>query len=120
MVQTKVPLTAIEKSLRAHAGMADYAGGFVAHYLLPVIHPPGLTSEIQISLVSPGVDNLRWMLPVRPGDTLRAYAEIKDVKPSRSKPDRGVLTYEIGAINQRGELVMTATLMSILKRSRES
>jgi len=72
------------------------------------------------SLGGPGAENLRWLQPVRPGDTLRAYAEIKDVKPSRSKPDRGVLTYEIGAINQRGELVMTSTLMSILKRSRES
>ena len=72
------------------------------------------------SLGGPGAENLRWLQPVRPGDTLRAYAEIKDVKPSRSKPDRGVLTYEIGAINQRGELVMTSMLMSILKRSRES
>ena len=72
------------------------------------------------SLGGPGAENLRWLQPVRPGDTLRAYAEIKDARPSRSKPDRGVLTYEIGAINQRGELVMTATLMSILKRSRES
>ncbi len=48
--RTICPLTAIEKTLRSRAGMNGYEGGFVAHYLLPVIHPPSLTSQIQITL----------------------------------------------------------------------
>ncbi|MFZ5531571.1 MAG: DUF2784 domain-containing protein [Pseudomonadota bacterium] len=41
------PLTAIENHLRLKAGQAGYAGGFVEHYLLPVIYPPGLTPAVQ-------------------------------------------------------------------------
>ncbi|MBL8839770.1 MAG: MaoC family dehydratase [Alphaproteobacteria bacterium] len=71
------------------------------------------------SLGGPGMDNLRWHKPVRPGDTLRAFADVKEVRPSKSKPDRGLLIYELSAVNQSGETVMTATLMSFLKRRRD-
>lgn len=41
------PLTPLEQSLRRAAGLAPYEGGFVAHYLLPVLYPEGLTREVQ-------------------------------------------------------------------------
>jgi hypothetical protein len=44
------PLTPLENSLRSAGGAAGYRGGFVEHYLLPVIYPPGLTREVQIVL----------------------------------------------------------------------
>lgn len=44
------PLTPLENRLRAAAGEAGYAGGFVERYLLPLIYPPGLTRELQILL----------------------------------------------------------------------
>jgi hypothetical protein len=44
------PLTLLENNLRRHAGDAGYRGGFIAHYLLPVIYPPGLTRGMQIGL----------------------------------------------------------------------
>ena len=44
---------------------------------------------------SPGMDELRWLKPVRPGDTLRARGEVIEIIPSRSKPDRGMLRYHI-------------------------
>ncbi|VXC24709.1 conserved membrane hypothetical protein [Pseudomonas sp. 8BK] len=44
------PLTPLEHSLRAAAGQAGYSGGFVEHYLLPIIYPAGLTPQIQIGL----------------------------------------------------------------------
>jgi len=44
------PLTPLENSLRRSAGEAGYSGGFIEHYLLPVIYPPGLTREIQVWL----------------------------------------------------------------------
>ncbi|TAH42896.1 MAG: DUF2784 domain-containing protein [Betaproteobacteria bacterium] len=44
------PLTPLENRLRAAAGQAGYEGGFVAHYLLPVIYPAGLTHDMQFVL----------------------------------------------------------------------
>jgi hypothetical protein len=44
------PLTPLENMLRAKAGDAGYAGGFVDHYLLPVIYPDGLTARVQVAL----------------------------------------------------------------------
>jgi acyl dehydratase len=64
----------------------------------------------------PGMDELRWLRPVRPGDTLRAVAEIVEVTPSRSKRDRGALRYKVSAVNQKGETVMTALITSLVRR----
>lgn len=46
------PLTAVENSFRLSAGQSGYAGGFVEHYLLPLIYPAGLTREIQWMLAA--------------------------------------------------------------------
>lgn len=59
------------------------------------------------SLGSPGVDEIRWRLPVRPGDALSLRIEVVDAKRSRSKPDRGVIYYDAAVSNQHGEIVMT-------------
>jgi len=56
---------------------------------------------------SPGIDELRWLQPVRPGDRLRAAVEVLAVKASQSKPDRGVITVQQALINQHGERVLT-------------
>jgi acyl dehydratase len=68
------------------------------------------------SLGSPGLDELRWVKPVRPGDTLRLTGETIETRPSRSKPDRGVLRYKMTVLNQRDEAVMTMIGNQILKR----
>jgi acyl dehydratase len=59
------------------------------------------------SLGSPGVDELRWHRPVRPGDTLTLTAEVLEVTPSRSKPDRGVIRARYELANQNEELVLS-------------
>jgi hypothetical protein len=46
------PLTPLENSLRRSAGEAGYSGGFIEHYLLPVIYPGGLTREVQLTLAA--------------------------------------------------------------------
>jgi acyl dehydratase len=68
------------------------------------------------SMGSPGIDELRWLKPVRPGDRLRARVEILDVKPSTSKPDRGVITVRQQLINQHDELVMSQSGRGMYKR----
>jgi acyl dehydratase len=59
------------------------------------------------SMGSPGIDEIRWLKPVRPGDTLTARVVILDVVPSRSKPDRGHVRGSYEVFNQKGEKVMT-------------
>ena len=70
----------------------------------------------EISIGSPGVDELRWLQPVRPGDTLRAAGEILEVRASRSKPDRGIVRYRMEVLNQRDEAVMTMISAAIVLR----
>jgi acyl dehydratase len=68
------------------------------------------------SLGSPGVDELRWLRPVRPGDTLRATVQVVEQRPSGSKPDRGIIRLHWTALNQRSEPVLTMTSMQLVKR----
>ncbi|MFG2260447.1 MaoC family dehydratase [Streptomyces mirabilis] len=68
------------------------------------------------SLASPGVDELRWQRPVRPGDTLSVRATIAQARISRSKPDRGIVHTEIEVLNQHSETVLTMTVMNMLRR----
>ena len=68
------------------------------------------------SLGSPGIDELRWLKPVRPGDTLSVRMTILEAIPSRSKPDRGLLCSLTEMRNQHGEIVLTARGLSLLGR----
>jgi acyl dehydratase len=70
------------------------------------------------SLASPGVDELRWTQPVRPGDTLSVRATVLEARRSRSKPDRGIVYTLFEVLNQRGEVVMSVKAMNLL-RARE-
>lgn len=53
--------------------------------------------------------NCRWRAPAYPGDTLQARYTVNEVRPSRSKPDRGVVTLGCEVVNQEGEVVQTST-----------
>ncbi len=68
------------------------------------------------SIVSPGVDRIRWLKPVRPGDELNATCEVTAVTPSRSRLDRGAVYADAVVGNQRGEVVMTLTTRNIYRR----
>ncbi|MFH8561875.1 MaoC family dehydratase [Streptomyces sp. NPDC017988] len=68
------------------------------------------------SLASPGVDEVRWQRPVRPGDTLSVRATITGARVSRSKPDRGLVHTDVEVLNQHGETVLTMTIMNMLRR----
>ncbi|TAM88416.1 MaoC family dehydratase [bacterium] len=77
---------------------------FVNHYLSNVA-----------SLASPGIDELRWTKPVRPGDHLRIRLTVLEAKRSRSKPDRGMVRSLIEVLNQDDEIVMTLKPMNLLR-----
>lgn len=59
------------------------------------------------SLGSPGVDNVKWLHPVRPGDTIRAMRTVLEARTSRSKPDVGIVKSRWEVYNQDEVLVMT-------------
>ena len=67
------------------------------------------------SLGSPGIDELRWTQPVRPGDALSIRVTVLDAKRSRSKPDRGIVQTSIEVLNQRGEIVATVKAINLLR-----
>jgi acyl dehydratase len=75
----------------------------VEHYLSPVS-----------SLGSPGLDELRWLAPVRPGDTLSLRVTVLDARRSRSRPDRGLMRSQIEVLNQRREVVMSMKALNFV------
>jgi len=76
---------------------------FVEHYL-----------SSAASLGSPGVDELRWLLPVRPNDALTLRVTVAETRRSTSKPDRGVLFSFIEVLNQNKEVVMSMKAVNLL------
>jgi acyl dehydratase len=78
---------------------------FLEHYLTHVA-----------SLGSPGLDELRWVKPVRPGDELSLRVTVLKAIPSKSKPDRGAVTSFIEVFNQTNEAVMTLKVVNIIAR----
>jgi acyl dehydratase len=69
------------------------------------------------SIGSPGIDQLRWLQPVRPGDTLHTVVRVLETRPSGSKPDRGIIRLAVRILNQRDEAVLTLeTTMFISRR----
>lgn len=78
---------------------------YVEHYLTHVA-----------SLASPGLDELRWLKPVRPGDTLSVRVTVLKTAPSKSKLDRGAVTSYVEVINQTDEVVMTFRVVNIISK----
>jgi acyl dehydratase len=67
------------------------------------------------SLGSPGIDELRWTRPVRPGDVLRIRVTVLEATRSRSRPDRGMVRTLVEVLNQNGEIVMSLKPMNLLR-----
>ena len=68
------------------------------------------------SLGSPGVNEVRWLKPVRPGDSIRLRMTVLEAKPSASKPDRGTVLHRWEVLNQNGETVMTMEGYGMFRR----
>jgi acyl dehydratase len=67
------------------------------------------------NLASPGLDELRWLRPVRPGDRLSLRVTIESARRSRSKPDQGVVTSLVETLNQNGDVVMSLKPISLIR-----
>lgn len=85
-------------------------------------HTVGLTMRLIAAnflpangLPSPGIDELRWPNPVRPGDTLRVRVTVVAARRSRSRPDRGVLNSFVEVLNQNDETVLTMKPVNLVR-----
>lgn len=67
------------------------------------------------SLASPGVDELRWPSPLRPGDSVRARVTIVESRPSRSKPDRGIVRTEARLLTQDDRIVLQFVAINLVR-----
>lgn len=75
-----------------------------------------LESDPQAGLGAAGIDELRWKIPVYPGDTLHSSGTILEVTPSRSKPDIGTIRTRTTVRNQDGRVVMTFVSIVLMRR----
>ncbi|KXV03814.1 dehydratase [Caballeronia megalochromosomata] len=93
------------------AGEASHFGGLVASGWNTCAAMMGILvrdlAGDSTSMGSPGLDNIRWIKPVRVGDTVRLTVRVLDKRVSKSKPDRGIVQTRWEAHNQHGELVLT-------------
>jgi acyl dehydratase len=67
------------------------------------------------SLGAAGLDELRWLRPLRPGDTLRVRVTVEEARRSQSKPDRGIVRARVEAINQDDGPVITFTAINFIR-----
>lgn len=68
------------------------------------------------NIAGPGLDEVRWLAPVRPGDTIRTIVEVLESRASRSRPERGSVRLGFNVLNQSGETVITYQATTILRR----
>jgi len=66
------------------------------------------------SVASPGMDELRWLAPVRPGDVLDVNVHIVSTRKSASKPDRGIVNTDVTVVNQQGIVVMSMRAVNVV------
>jgi acyl dehydratase len=86
-------------------------------------HTAAITMRLQVDSGPPlagGIigagGEIDWPRPTRPGDTLRVESEVLEVTPSKSRPDRGMITLRSRTLNQRDEAVQTLTVKLIVPR----
>lgn len=72
------------------------------------------------NLGSPGVDELRWNKPVRPGDRLTVRVTVLETRRSSSKPDRGIVNSFLETLNQDGDVVMSMKMINFMTARQES
>ncbi len=76
----------------------------------------GASPRVEGGVVGAGIEEIRWPTPVRPGDQLTAESEILDMRPSRSRADRGLIKLKTTTKNQTGAVVQIITANIVVPR----
>lgn len=104
-----------EAAARTHFGRLAASGWHTCAMTMAMI-VENIEKHQQAGLGSPGVDELRWLKPVFPGDILRCEAELIEATPSRSKPDIGSFRSNMTTYNQHDEPVLRFTSIVLIRR----
>jgi len=101
----------VDKAMDSIYGGLIASGWHTASIMMSLLAPYYL-SDVS-SLGSPGLNDLRWRAPVRPGDTLSVRVTISETRLSASKPDRGIVNAFMEALNQHGDVVMDFSVTNL-------
>jgi len=107
-----IPVAGVGSRLRPHT----YS---VPKVLLNVAGKP-IIGHILDTIIGAGFDEMRWPRPVRPGDELHVETEVLEVRPSKSRPDQGVIKVRTTTSNQHGEPVQVSIGNLIVLRRTDS
>jgi len=99
---------------QTHFGRLSASGWHTCSMTMAMIVAQHKTSGHQ-GLGSPGVDELRWLRPVYPGDTLTVETEVLNKRRSETKPDRGIFMTATRVFNQDGVMVLTMTSRAMVR-----
>ena len=108
-----------EEAAKTHFGRIAASGWHTCAMTMAVIARYVVKDE-QAGLGSPGVDELRWLKPVYPGDRLTVRGSVVDTTPSRSKPHIGTIRTRTVVSNQDGIDVMSFTSIVMMQRRPEA
>lgn len=105
-----------EAAARTHFGRLAASGWHTCAMTMRMLVDSMNVRGDRHGLGSPGVDELRWLKPVYPGDTLTGRTEIVEKTPSRSKPEIGSFRSQVTVSNQHGEPVLRFTSIVLIRR----
>jgi len=95
-----------EAAAETHFGRLSASGWHTCAMTMAMV-VENLKSHRQAGLGSPGIDELRWLRPVYPGDTLRCESEVLDKRASESRPEMGIFHSRMTVFNQNDKPVMS-------------
>jgi acyl dehydratase len=104
-----------EAAAKTYFGRLSASGWHTAAMMMRML-VDNMSDIQQAGLGSPGIDELRWLTPVYPGDILRVETEILDKRPSRSRADMGSFRSRATIFNQDDVAVMTAVSIGLIRR----
>ncbi len=102
-----------EAAAATHFGRLSASGWHTASMTMSMT-VANLKANKQAGLGSPGIDELRWVKPVYPGDTLRCENTLLEKRRSKTKPERGLIRGETRVFNQHNELVMSMNALGMI------
>ncbi len=103
-----------EAAAKTHFGRLSASGWHSAAMMMRMMVDQ-MNANKQAGLGSPGVENLRWLKPVYPGDTLRCEHVTLEKRQSESRPEMGIMKGKITVLNQHDEKVMTMESTGLIK-----
>ena len=105
-----------EEAAKTYFGRLSASGWHTAAMMMSML-VKNISDIQQAGLGSPGIDELRWLKPVYPGDILRVETEVLDKRPSRSRADMGSFRSKATIYNQDDIAVMTVISIGLVRRA---